>query len=325
MGHEVTLFACGDSKTSAELKSCIELPMRELDVKMPFYYEIQSIAMLLEKADEYDIIHNHVGFLFLPFAKYLNIPVVTTLHGAFVNEEETSFYKQHKDMPFISISNYQRKGAPYLNYISTVYNGIDVEKYTFQEKPDTEKPYLLFLGRISREKGVHLTIQLALETGYDLIIAGKISDADREYYENDIKQHIDGKKVVYVGEVGHEAKVKLLKDAYAAVHTVTWPEPFGLVMAESMACGTPVLALRDGSIPEVIKNGITGFVEDNIDDLIKRVEEIKYIDRKQCRLHVSENFTSAQMVKNYLSAYQKLLNKTECSPNAQLNFQRHLT
>lgn len=276
-GHDVTLFACGDSKTSAKLNSCVDSSLREMGVQMPCFYENESISNLLKKADEFDIIHNHLGFSFLPFAQLIDTPVVTTLHGAFVNQEETSIYKKYRQMPFISISNYQRKGAPELNYVSNVYNGIDIERYPFSEKPVSDKPYLAFLGRISIEKGTHIAIEIAKQTDYNLVIAGKIGDADIEYYENEVKHLIDGKKIIYIGEVGHSEKCELLRNAHATLHTVTWPEPFGLVMAESMLCGTPVLALRDGSIPEVINHGVTGFVEDNQEDLLKELGKLKIL------------------------------------------------
>lgn len=312
-GHDVTLFASGDSRTSANLDSCVKIPMRESGTGMPCYYENLSMSNLLAKADEFDIIHNHLGFPFLPFAKLIDTPVVTTLHGAFVNKEETEIYRSNKHLPFISISHYQRKGAPFLNYISNVYNGIDIERYPFQEKPRTEKPYLLFLGRISVEKGTHHAINIAKQTDFDLVIAGKIGEADIEYYEKEIKHLIDGKKIIYVGEVGHEAKCELFKNAYATLHTVTWPEPFGLVMAESMLCGTPVLALRDGSIPEVIKHGVTGFVETTPEALLARIKEVDKIDRRACRKHVEDNFSSKKMGEEYYNTYKKLIKQKHLS------------
>jgi len=308
-GHDVTLFACGDSRTSVELDACIERSMREMGVQIPTYYEMESIANLITRADEFDIIHNHMGFQFLPFMRLIKTPVVTTLHGAFVNDEETSIYRNYKDACYISISDSQRRGAPYLNYVSTVYNGIDIERYPFQETPNLDKPYLVFLGRLSQEKGAHLAIELAKQTDFTLIMAGKIGFADVEYYESQVKHLIDGKKIVYIGEVGHKDKCELLKGAYATLHTVTWPEPFGLVMAESMLCGTPVLALRDGSIPEVIKDGVTGFIADDIDTLLTRVDDVEKIDRKICRQHVQDNFSSERMAENYLRAYEKVINQ----------------
>lgn len=306
-GHEVTLFASGDSKTSANLEAIIEKPMREAGIANIFCCECMSMAKLIEMRNDFDIVHNHLGSQFLPFASVLNIPTVNTLHGAFINKEDIDFCMNYSDSPFVSISDSQRVGAPNLNYISTVYNGIQVEKYTYQEVPDCKDPYIAFLGRLSVEKGVHHAIRLAKETGHKLIIAGKIDLADKKYYESEIKHLIDNRQIVYIGELGHNDKVELLKNAFMTVHPVTWPEPFGLVMAESMACGTPVLALNQGSIPEVIKHKVTGFVENDIDSLIKRVREVENIDRSACRKHVEDNFSAERMTEGYLNVFRKII------------------
>lgn len=306
-GHEVTLFASGDSKTSASLEAIIEIPMREAGIKNVSNYECMAMARILEMKDNFDIIHNHLGPAFIPFSRVLDIPVLNTLHGAFINQEDIDFCMQYSESPFVSISDSQREGAPELNYVSTVYNGIHVDRYTFQEEPEDKNPYIAFLGRLSEEKGVHLAIKLAKETGHKLIIAGKIDKADKPYYERDVKHLIDNKQITYIGELGHDDKVELLKNAFMTVHPVTWPEPFGLVMAESMACGTPVLALNQGSIPEVISHRKTGFVENHIEALIKRVKEVENIDRYACRKHVEDNFSAERMTEGYLTAYRKLI------------------
>ena len=299
-GHDVTLYACGKSDTSAKLES---------GVKSPILYELQTISKLLSNRDDFDIIHNHMGYQFLPFIKDLKVNVVTTLHGAFVIDEEVDFFNYYKDLAYISISNSQRKGAPDLNYISTVYNGIQIEKYTFEQKSNINQPYLAFLGRMSKEKGPHLAIQLAKETNFKLIMAGKVDFSDREYFKKIVEPLIDNEQILFIGELGHKDKVELLKNAYATVHPVGWPEPFGLVMAESMACGTPVLALNHGSIPEVIKHGITGFVENDIEALIKDVKDIQDIDRQACRNHVKNSFSAQKMADGYLTAYKNLIDQ----------------
>jgi len=306
-GLDVTLFATGDSVTSAVLEPVIKTSMREQNINFPIFHELKCISKVLERWQDFDVIHNHIGYHFLPFADLIDVPIVTTLHGAFINKEEIEFYRNHKRNHLVSISDAQRMGAPDLNYVSTVYNGIQVEKYPFQAKYNTDDPYLAFLGRFSEEKGPHLAIKLAKETGWKLIMAGKVDKADQECFETKVKPHIDGNQITYIGEVRHEAKCELLKGAYATVHSVTWPEPFGLVMAESMACGTPVLALKNGSIPEVIRDGKTGFIENNIDDLIKRINDIEKISRKECRVHVEENFSAKKMADGYLSVYKKLI------------------
>lgn len=308
-GHEITLIACSDSQTSAVLEAPVNCNLRKTGSLMPTFYENISTARVIEMSGEFDIIHNHCGLSVLPFHKLIKAPMVTSLHGAFVVEEEVKAYQSYKDLSYISISNSQRNGNPELNYISTVYNGILIENFEFQKEPDKDNPYLAFLGRISEEKGVHLAIELARKTGWKLIIAAKIDKADIEYYENKIKPYIDGKNIIYLGELGHKEKTELLKSAHALVHAVTWPEPFGLTMAESMACGTPVLALSKGSIPEVIKHGVTGFYEDNINELIKRVNQIDQLERIECRKHVEENFSAEIMVDNYIKSYSSELLK----------------
>lgn len=305
-GHDVTLIASRASNTSAKLVSPVKVNLREAKTLMPTHYENLCVAKAIDISGDFDIIHNHCGLSMLPFHNFLKAPVITTLHGAFVAGEEVNAYKSFKNMPYISISNSQRLGNKCLNYISTVYNGILIDKFEFQEFPNNKEPYLTFLGRISEEKGVHLAIKLAKQTGWKLIIAAKVDKADRKYYEERIKPEIDNENIVYIGEVGHKAKSDLLRNAHALVHAVTWPEPFGLTMAEAMACGTPVLALNSGSVPEVVEHGVTGYVENNIEELIKRVDDIGKIDRFACRKHVEDNFSAQRMVSGYVKAYYKL-------------------
>lgn len=308
-GHDVTLIATGNSQTSAKLESITKMNMRESKTTIPSFHENISIIKAIELAekDSYDIIHNHSGLSALPFTKLIKSPVITTLHGAFVFDEEISEYQNYKYLPFISISDSQRIGCKNLNYVSTVYNGIWVENFEYQDTPVKDDPYLTFLGRISREKGVHLAIQLAKITGWKLKIAAKIDRNDLEYYESEVKHLIDGEQIQYLGEIGHKDKVNLLKNAHALIHAVTWPEPFGLTIIEAMACGTPVLALNQGSIPEVILHGVTGYIENNISDLIKRVDEIGKIERLTCRKHVERNFSANRMVNDYLKSYYKVI------------------
>lgn len=305
-GHDVTLFACGQSNTSAKLFSTIQEPLRRAGVEFYHLFESETISLLVNMQDNFDIVHNHLGPNFLPYAHYLRTPMVSTMHNAFTISEETSFIKKYAHLPFISISDYQRVFAPDLNYTATVYNGINVDAFEYSSHPDYDNPYLLFLGRIAPEKGAHLAIQLTKETNHKLIMAGKISDKDIKYYEQEVKPLIDNDQIIYIGEVNHTQKVRLYKNALATVHPVTWPEPFGLVLVESMACGTPVLALKDGSIPEVMLNGVTGYIENNINDLIKKTKAIPLINRQKCREHVEKNFTTKHMVKNYLQVYEKL-------------------
>lgn len=318
-GHDVTLLATKSSKTSARLVSPVKKSLRSSKSLMPTFYENICAISAIELSGEFDIIHNHCGLAVLPFHNYMKAPMITTLHGAFVVEEEVNAFKLFKNHNFVSISNSQRLGNKGLNYVDTVYNGIVIKKFEFQEKPNTKDPYLCFLGRISPEKGVHLAIKLAKETGWKLIIAAKVDRADKGYFENIIKPELDDKNAIYIGEIEHKEKVELLKNAHALVHAVTWPEPFGLTMAESMACGTPVLAMNMGSVPELVKHGVTGYVENNIDDLIKRVDDIDKISRFECRKRVEDNFSDERMVQGYIKAYYKLVSKPKVSIVSTLN------
>lgn len=312
-GHDVTLYATACSKTPAKLKAMIQSPMRKLGVKFPIHYELKAISELIKDHNNYDVIHNHLGYQILPFVDLMNKPVVTTLHGAFVIKEDIDFYNQYKKHNYISISNSQRKGAPELNYISTVYNGIQVDKYPFNPQINKDEPYLAFLGRFSEEKGPHLAIKIAKATGMKLIMGGKIDPyfANVEFYKKEIEPYIDNDQIQFIGELQHNEKVNLLKNAVATLHPVTWPEPFGLVMAESMACGTPVLALNQGSIPEVIDHGVTGFVENNVEGLIKHIKDIKKIDRNACRKRVETKFSDLKMAEGYIEVFKKAIKQEE--------------
>lgn len=327
-GHEVVLFAAKASQTSAKLEVCSHYPLRELWEKHPEYIMDEQISMypgsplsifselrLLEKvfsqANCFDVIHNHLGFVTLPFANLVETPVVTTLHGAFQARNlyecrEQKYFEEYSNLPFVSISDYQRRPCPQLNYVGTVYHGLDVKRY----EPSftySDKGYLAFLGRFCKDKGPHHAIKVAKETGWRLIMAGKVDCADeKEFFQNEIVPHIDNDQIQYIGELNHRQKVDLLQGAAATLCPVTWPEPFGLVLIESMACGTPVIALRNGSIPEIIRHGETGFVMDTVEELTQVMGNIGEIDRRVCRHHVESHFSMQQMTNEYLEIYKTL-------------------
>ncbi len=303
-GHEVTLFASGDSKTKAQLVSVYPHSIRtDKKIKRPFTLEFLNITNAFQKADKFDVIHNHTGELGIMQSKFFKTPVVTTLHGIFTPENKRVFGR-YKKMPYVSISNNQRKGMPSLNYAATVYNGIEISDFKLDLKP---KNYLLFLGRCAALKGPDLAIKVAKECGMKLILASKIDRCDMDFYEEKVKPYIDGKQIQFFGELTHPQRVDLFKDAKATLFPITWEEPFGLVMTESMATGTPVIATRRGSVPEVIKNGKTGFVVDNVKQMVKAVGKISKISRKACRKHVEDNFDIEQMLDGYEKVYKKLI------------------
>ncbi|MDX2098703.1 MAG: glycosyltransferase family 4 protein [Leptolyngbyaceae cyanobacterium bins.59] len=307
-GHEVTLFASGDSQTLAKLESVHPRALRlDPTIKECGIYEMLQLSQVYERAQEFDIIHSHMGCTALPYANFVKTPTIHTLHGIFTPDNEKLFTYARRQ-PFVSISNSQREPRLGLNCVSTVYNGINTDIYPFASKPQ-DPPYLAFLGRISPEKGTHLAIEIAKRTGWRLKIAGKIDRVDRDYFEEQIKPHIDGDQIEYQGEANHEHKCRLMSNAVATLFPITWREPFGLVMVESMVTGTPVIAMRLGSTPEVIADGKTGFLCDTVEDCIAALDRIPTIDRRACRDHVVANFSVQRMVEGYEAVYRSLIDE----------------
>lgn len=312
-GHQVTLFAAAGSKTSATLESCVPVALREMEEKFKrdkthctvMSYELGMLQDVFQRADEFDVIHNHVGFQALPFANFVDVPVVTTLHNALDPEPVRKLFYKNAHLPFISISDYQQKLWPDLNYARTIYHGIDLNKFHPCYQHDG-KDYLLFLGRLSPEKGPHHAIRIAQALGMKLILAGKVDRVDQIFYDQELAHLIDGEQIVYIGEVNHPQKVALLRNAVATLCPVQWPEPFGLVMIESMACGTPVFALRDGSIPEVIDHGKSGYVADSVEELTEAVRRYREYDRRQVRRITERRFSVQRMVADHIALYEEL-------------------
>ena len=315
-GHEVTLFASGDSQTLAELEAVYPRAIRS-DPQVQEYavYEMLELSRLCERAADFDIIHSHVGCVALPFTSLLKTPAVHTLHGDFKHDNRKLFAHYHRQ-PYISISNAQRRPEPQLNYIRTVYNGIQPQDYAFQAKPQ-DPPYLAFLGRMSPEKGPHHAIAIAKQSGWRLKMAGKVDVADRAFFEQEIAPQIDGKQIEYLGEANHAEKVELLGNAAITLFPINWQEPFGLVMIESMCTGTPVLGFGMGSVPEVIAHGQTGFVCHSLEDMIALIPDALKLSRQTCRDYVVSRFSVTRMVDDYEAAYQQLL-KSRISMNGQI-------
>jgi len=312
-GHQVYLLATGDSKTQANLVPIFPRAIRQeqfadnLEIRNSLkYIGISRVVEQLFKIKP-DIIHNHIGWRFLPFARFFSAPVVTTLHGPLDIFYQQFFYGQFAEMPYVSISNAQREPFLKLNYAATVYNGINLKDFTFNQNSDN---YLAFLGRTSPEKGLKEAIQIAKKAGIKLKIAAKIDAVDLNYFNKEIKPLIDNKQIEYIGEIGAEERDNFLGKATALLAPIQWREPFGLFFVEAMACGTPVIATKMGSVPEVVKNGETGFVVENqVDNFVEAIKKIKLIDRKNCRQHVEKNFTVEKMAKNYLKVYKRVLKK----------------
>jgi glycosyltransferase involved in cell wall biosynthesis len=305
-GHEVTLFASGDSITLAKLESVHPQALRlDSTVKEYGIYEMLQMSRVYEKASEFDIIHSHVGCAALPYGNLVKTPTVHTLHGIFTPDNEKMF-THARSQPYISISDAQREPRLNLNCVATVYNGIDTSTYEFHEKPQ-DPPYLAFLGRISPEKGTHLAIEIAKRSGWRLKMAGKVDVVDVDYYEQEIKPHIDGKQIEYWGEADHAQKNELIGGAVATLFPITWREPFGLVMVESMVTGTPVIAIELGSTSEVIVHGKTGLLCHSVDECVEAIDKATQLNRNDCREHVLKHFSVERMTDGYEAVYQKVL------------------
>lgn len=305
-GHEVTLFASGDSITQAELVSVHPQALRlDPNVKEYQIYEMLNLAAVYERAHEFDIIHSHVGCAALPYAQLVKTPTVHTLHGVFTPDNEKLF-KHSRKQPFVSISDSQRESKLNLNYVSTVYNGIDPKRYTFHPEPDNP-PYLAFLGRMSPEKGPHLAIEIAKRTGWKLKMAGKVDPIDQEFFATQVKPYCDGEQIEYLGEANQEQKSILMGGAVATLFPITWREPFGLVMIESMVVGTPVIAMNLGSVSEIIKHGKTGYICNTVDECIAALDGISTLSRYDCHQHVIDNFSDTCMAIGYEEVYKQIL------------------
>ncbi len=297
---DVTLFATGNSITKGKLQYVSEEAYGENQDMDPKVWECLHISNLMEQANKFDLIHNHFDFLPLTYSSLIKTPVVTTIHGL-SSPKILEVYKKYNSTGFyVSISNSDR--SPELGYTATVYNGINTNEFTFRPTP---KEYLLFFGRIHPEKGASESIQIAKRSGRKLIISGLIQH--QEYYNSKVKPFINDDDIVYVGNSGPRERDKLLGEAYALLHPISFKEPFGLSVAESMMCGTPVIAFNLGSMPELIFHGKTGFLVNTIDEALEAVSNIKSIDRRYCREWAFSKFSREKMTEEYLEVYNNVL------------------
>ena len=299
-GIDVTLFATGDSITKGKLDYICERPYSEDPGIDPKVWECLHISHLMEQADKFDLIHNNFDFLPLTYSRLIKTPMVTTIHG-FSSQKILAVYKKYNSTNhYVSISNSDR--SPELDYSATIYNGINTDEFTFQSEP---KDYLLFFGRIHPEKGTYESIQIAKQSGRRLIISGLIQH--QEYFESRIKPYINDDDIKYAGNSGPEERDRLMGEAYALLHPISFEEPFGLSVAESMLCGTPVIAFDKGSMPELINDGKTGFLVRNIDEAVRAVKNIKSVDRKYTSEYAASKFSRQKMIEGYLEVYRQIL------------------
>jgi glycosyltransferase involved in cell wall biosynthesis len=304
-GHSVTLFASGDSVTSARL---VAVSPRSLRLDKRCLDQLAHHVLLLENvfqcADEFDVIHFHLDYLHFPVSRRHSIAHVTTMHGRLDIPDLMPLYEEFQDIPIISISNAQREPLPWVNWQATVYHGLPKHLYHFRAQPGK---YFAFLGRISPEKRVDRAIEIAKKTGIPLRIGAKIDRVDQDYFATVVEPLLHDPLVECVGEIGEREKDEFLGNAYALLFPIDWPEPFGLVMIEAMACGTPIIAYRQGAVPELMEEGRTGFIVSELEDAIAAVRRIPELSRKRCREVFEQRFTASRMAKDYVRIYRRLI------------------
>jgi glycosyltransferase involved in cell wall biosynthesis len=304
-GHDVTLFASGDSYSSAELVPICSRALRlDSGPSDDVAWHLTMIERVARRADEFDLIHFHLAHLHYPLSSRLPVAHVTTQHGRLDRPELVYLYREFEDVPLISISDAQRAPLPHANWIATVQHGIPPDMYRYSPQSDG---YFAFLGRISPEKRVDRAIAIAKALERPLRIAAKVDRADVRYFEQEIRPLLDDPLIDFVGEIGEDEKSSFLGGADALLFPIDWPEPFGLVMIESFACGTPVVAFRGGSVSEIIDEGVTGFIVDTLDDAIDAAARVGELDRRDCRQTFDRRFTAEQMTLRYVEVYERLI------------------
>ncbi len=304
-GHDVTLFASGDSTCHASLRAAWPQALRQLRLeRLGSAYQMVTLSDVYGHADEFDVIHTHLDFWSFPFARLVGTPTISTLHGRLDLPELLPIYRAYPDVSLVSISDAQRRWLPRLTWVGTVHHGMPADLLRFSPGPGR---YLAFLGRISPEKRPDLAIETARRAGIPLKIAAKIDAVDRDYYEAEIKRLITPPDIEYIGEITEAEKSDFLGSALALLFPIDWPEPFGLVMIESLACGTPVIARPCGSVPEVIRHGVTGFIAAEVDQLVAAVRNVDKLSRHACRQEFEARFTSDRMAADYEQLYRNLL------------------
>lgn len=303
-GHQVTLFASGDSATKARL---VAPTRRSLRLDESCVDQLAHHMLLLEAVfkdtNRFDVIHFHIDYLHFALSRRQTRPHVTTLHGRLDLPDLQPLYREFRDIPLISISNAQRAPLPHARWVGTVYHGLPRDLYRFRARRGS---YLAFLGRISPEKRVDRAVEIAQRVEMPLKIAAKVDSVDREYFADRIAPILNHSRVEFVGEIGEGEKDEFLGNAYALLFPIDWPEPFGLVMIEAMACGTPVIAYCHGAVPEVLDEGVTGFVVESLEDAVRATRAVADLDRTRCRDVFEERFTVERMARDYVGLYTRL-------------------
>lgn len=321
LGHDVTLFASGDSVTEARLVVGSEEALRHRSTRVqdPTMHHVRLLEMVFSEASRFDILHFHIDYLHLPLSRRHKGISLTTLHGRLDLGDLVALFKRFSDLPVVSISDAQRLPLEWLNWCGTVYHGIPERLYSFHEKQGS---YLAFLGRISPEKRLDRAIAIAKATGLPLKVAAKVDKADQQYFVDEIKPLLNHPGVEFIGEIGEEEKNEFLGNALALLFPIDWPEPFGLVMIESMATGTPVIAFSNGSVPEVIEHERTGFIVESLDAACSAVRKISSLSRRACRDSFERRFGARRMAREYVTLYERLLSDREKDSGGELRLIR---
>jgi glycosyltransferase involved in cell wall biosynthesis len=315
-GHEVTLFASGDSVTSATLVPCAARALRHARVTDHTGLTIRMLGDAFERASEFDLLHSHVDFLAFPFTRLVERPVVHTIHGRLDLPHLPEIYEHYPDLALVSISNAQRLPLGIQRFMATVHHGLPRDLYGFRERADD---YLLFLGRISPEKGPLFAVQAARRAGAHLVVAAKVDPADRTYFERDVRPVLSHPGIEFVGEISDKEKRDLLGRARALLAPIDWPEPFGLVFIESLACGTPVITRPCGSVSELLRHGQTALIATTLEETVAAIHEVESLDRRTCRLEFEARFTVDRMASDYERVYsQALSQRGPRRPNASV-------
>lgn len=306
-GHDVTLFGSGDSVTQGRLIPGCHASLR-LNKQCVDHvaHHIAMIDKVLEHARDFDVIHFHTDYLHFPVSRYFPVPHITTLHGRLDIPDLMPLYDRFRDIPLISISKAQQKPLPWVNWVDTVYHGLPKELFQFQPNFGT---YLAFLGRISPEKRADRAIEIAKQAGIPLKIAAKVDRVDRRYFKRVVEPLLNASHVEWVGEINDQEKNDFLGNACALLFPIDWPEPFGLVMIEAMACGTPVIAYDSGAVPEVIMEGETGFIVKNLEGAAEAVHRLSELSRRHCREVFDKHFTVARMARDYVKVYKRMIDR----------------
>jgi glycosyltransferase involved in cell wall biosynthesis len=309
-GHEVTLFCSADSHTAARMVPCAPKALRShLAAGDPLGFHLVEIEHVAQREAEFDVIHSHLDHLPYSIARRSSRPWVTTLHGRLDLEHLVHVYREFSDQHVVAISHSQRRHLPWLRWADTVHHGLPRDLYPFRAAGSQD---LVFMGRISPEKRVDRAVEIAVRTGRRLRIAAKVDAADREHYRM-IRHVLEHPSVEFVGEIGDSQKAEFLGNAAALLFPIDWPEPFGMVMIEALACGTPVIAWRHGSVEEVLTDGVTGYVCDDVAEGVRAVERLERLDRSRCRLEFESRFSAERMAERYVAIYQRLIDESRAA------------